>query len=224
METKTPNTEKRRPKGDITYKVSLSEEQKEVKRNCLNHKINIIVGDAGTSKTFTAAQIALDMLFKREVDRITIMRPTVSTEDIGFLPGTAKEKMEGWLMPVIENFKTLYDKNKIEKLIEEETIRILPLQFCQGVTWYNELTILDEGQNCTKEQLNMVMTRVGRGSTLLITGDTRQIQLRNKSHSGFKELIDLKGKSNQIGFHELKENYRDPVIREILELYNLETK
>lgn len=220
QEPKKKNTEKRVPKGDITYKVSLTEEQRGVKRECFNYKINIITGDAGTSKTFTACQIALDMLFKRQIDRITIMRPTVATEDIGFMPGDSRSKMEGWVIPVIENFKTLYDKNKIEKLLEEETIRILPLQFCQGVTFYNELTLLDEGQNCTKEQMNMVMTRVGRGSTLLITGDIRQNQLKNKSLSGFKELLDLQGKTSLIGFHELKENYRDPVVREVLELYN----
>lgn len=218
--TKTPNTEKRQPKGDINYKLALTDEQKDVKRGCYDFKVNVITGDAGTSKTFTACQIALDMLFKRQVDRITIMRPTVSTEDIGFLPGTAKEKMEGWLLPVIENFKNLYDKTKIEKMLEDESIRILPLQFCQGTTFYNELTILDEGQNCTKEQLNMVMTRVGRGSTLLITGDTRQVQLKTKSLSGFKELLELEGRTNLIGFHKLVENYRDPVVREILELYN----
>ena len=220
QEPKKKNTEKRVPKGDITYKVSLTEEQRDVKRECFNYKINIITGDAGTSKTFTACQIALDMLFKRQIDRITIMRPTVATEDIGFMPGDSRSKMEGWVIPVIENFKTLYDKNKIEKLLEEETIRILPLQFCQGVTFYNELTLLDEGQNCTKEQMNMVMTRVGRGSTLLITGDIRQNQLKNKSLSGFKELLDLQGKTSLIGFHELKENYRDHVVREVLELYN----
>jgi phosphate starvation-inducible PhoH-like protein len=220
QEPKKKNTEKRVPKGDITYKVSLTEEQRDVKRECFNYKINIITGDAGTSKTFTACQIALDMLFKRQIDRITIMRPTVATEDIGFMPGDSRSKMEGWVIPVIENFKTLYDKNKIEKLLEEEVIRILPLQFCQGVTFYNELTLLDEGQNCTKEQMNMVMTRVGRGSTLLITGDIRQNQLKNKSLSGFKELLDLQGKTSLIGFHELKENYRDPVVREVLELYN----
>ena len=220
QEPKKKNTEKRVPKGDITYKVSLTEEQRDVKRECFNYKINIITGDAGTSKTFTACQIALDMLFKRQIDRITIMRPTVATEDIGFMPGDSRSKMEGWVIPVIENFKTLYDKNKIEKLLEEEIIRILPLQFCQGVTFYNELTLLDEGQNCTKEQMNMVMTRVGRGSTLLITGDMRQNQLKNKSLSGFKELLDLQGKTSLIGFHELKENYRDPVVREVLELYN----
>ena len=105
-------------------------------------------------------------------------------------------------------------------MLLEETIRILPLQFCQGTTFYNEITILDEFQNCTKEQLNMVMTRVGRGSTLLMTGDLRQIQLKNKNHSGCQELLDLKGKTSLIGFHELKENYRDPVVKEILELYN----
>lgn len=220
QETKKNNTEKRQPKGEINYKVSLTEEQKEVKRNCFNFKVNIITGDAGTSKTFTSTHIALDMLFKRQVDRITIMRPTVATEDIGFLPGDTRSKLEGWLLPVIENFKMLYDKSKIEKLLEEDVIRILPLQFCQGITLYNELTILDEAQNCTKEQLNMVLTRVGRGSTLLITGDVRQNQLKNKSLSGFKELLELEGKSKLIGFHKLVENYRDPVVREILELYN----
>lgn len=221
MTERTPNKDKRVPKNDITYKLQLTEEQKEVKRNSFNYKVNIITGDAGTSKTFVACQIALDMLFKRQIERITIMRPTVASEDIGFLPGDVNDKLQGWLLPVIENFKSLYDKAKIEKLIDEGLIRILPLQFCQGVTFYNELTILDEAQNCTKEQLNMVMTRVGRGSSLLVTGDVRQIQLKNKTQSGFKELLDLNGKTNLIGFHKLTENYRDPVVKEILELYNL---
>lgn len=218
---RTENKEKRIPKNEIEYKVVLSDEQKDVKKLSNSFKINVITGDAGTSKTFIACQIALDMLFRRQVNRITIMRPTVSTEDIGFLPGSAKEKMEGWLLPVIENFKVIYDKGKIEKLLTDEVIRILPLQFCQGVTFIDEITILDEAQNCTKEQLNMVMTRVGRGSTLIIVGDLRQIQLRTKSCSGFRELLDLKTKTELIGFHTLSENYRDPVVEEILKLYNI---
>ncbi len=222
MDTKNkiPNSEKRIPKGEIKFNVSLSEEQKIIKGSCLNYKVNVLTGEAGTSKTFTACNIALDLLFKRKFDRITLMRPTVASEEIGHLPGDVKDKMLLWVLPVLENMKLLIGKEKLDKLLIDETIRILPLQFTQGVTFYKEVVILDEAQNTTKSQMSMILTRTGKESMLLISGDPRQVQLKNENNSGLKPLLNLNGKTNLINFQEFKENYRDPVVREILKLYD----
>lgn len=219
MDTKTPNSEKRIPKNDIKFNIQLSDEQKQVKASCFNYRVNVITGEAGTSKTLTACNVALDFLFKRKVDRITLMRPTVATEEIGLMPGDLNDKMMHWMLPVLENMKLLVGKQKVEKLLSDELIRILPLQFTQGVTFYKEVVILDEAQNTTKEQMSMVLTRTGKESNLIIAGDPKQVQLKNKSNSGLKPLLDIKEKTKLINYQELKENYRDPVVREILNLY-----
>jgi phosphate starvation-inducible PhoH-like protein len=213
------NTQKRVPKNDITFKVSLSSEQKQAKEVILNNKITVVSGIAGTSKTFTAVQTALDQFFKRQVNKITIMRPTVATEDLGALPGTVKEKMEMWMIPIIENMYILYDKAKIDKMIVEGDIRMLPLQFTQGITFVDEFVILDEAQNATVEQIAMVLTRLGKTSTMVLTGDENQIQLKNKSLSGLKKLILLESRIEKLGHVRLTSNHRDAIVEEIVNLY-----
>jgi IMP dehydrogenase len=141
-----------------TARKAAVEKQKEVKRNCLEYKVNVITGDAGTSKTFTACQIALDMLFKRQIDRITIMRPTVATEDIGFLPGDTRSKLEGWLLPVIENFKSLYDKNKIEKLLVCDENNIL----C-GLITYKDILKVKNNPNSNKDEIGRLLVGAALG-------------------------------------------------------------
>jgi phosphate starvation-inducible protein PhoH len=102
-------------KNPIKFQVQLNEEQKEAKQVVLNNKISVIRGSAGSGKTMLATQIALDLLFQKEVEKIVITRPTVSREDIGFLPGDIKEKMDPWLAPIYHNLYALYSKEKIEK-------------------------------------------------------------------------------------------------------------
>ena len=104
------NIEKAPPKGPVKFSLSLSEEQKEAKSQILIHPFNFIVGKAGSGKTLLACQIALDMFFKRTINKIIITRPTVSTEDNGFLPGSEKEKMEPWLVPIRSNMRKIYNK------------------------------------------------------------------------------------------------------------------
>tara|TARA_R110002020_G_scaffold448039_3_gene660681 strand:+ start:473 stop:1126 length:654 start_codon:yes stop_codon:yes gene_type:complete len=214
------NKDKRVPKSDIKFKVSLTEEQKEAKSIVLNNKISVISGVAGTSKTFTAVQIALDRFFKREVERITIMRPTVGSEDIGALPGTVDEKMSMWMIPIVENMYLLYDKAKIDSMLAEGYIRMLPLQFTQGITFVDEFVILDESQNATADQISMVLTRLGKGSRMVLTGDPAQIQLRQKGKSGLQRLIDITDKVNNLECIEMQVNHRDPIVAEIVEFYN----
>lgn len=220
MQEKLANTEKRVPKGNITFKCQLTEEQKLAKSKILESKIFVLTGIAGTSKTFLAAQCALDAFFTRKVNRITIMRPTVATEDIGHLPGNVDEKMGMWMIPIIENMYTLYDKEKIDKMIREGLIRMLPLQFGQGITFVDEFVILDEAQNATAEQIEMVLTRTGLGSQIVLTGDVNQIQLKRKVLSGLQRLLDICGDVKHLDSYELKENHRDPIVEEIIRLYN----
>lgn len=217
------NTLKRVPKNPITFKLPLTAEQKEAKRVVLDNKITVLTGIAGTSKTFLSVQIALDQLFKREVNRITIMRPTVASEDIGALPGTVDEKMAMWMIPIVENMYIMYDKVKIDKMLKEGEIRMLPLQFTQGITFSNEFVILDEAQNATVEQTSMVLTRLGKKSRMVLAGDPKQIQLKNKSTSGLQRLLNLVGNVKNLGGVALLENHRDDIVKEIVEKYNANT-
>lgn len=212
------------PKNPVNFKIQLSDEQKKAKEKVLDSTISILTGVAGTSKTFLACQIALSLHFgnRNEFSRITVMRPMVGTEDnkMGALPGTLEEKIEPWMIPIRENMYMLYDKEKIDKMFREGIIRTLPLQYCQGVTFTDEVVLIDEAQNATAQQFEMILTRLGRGSKMIFTGDPNQIQLKVKSHSGFSRLIDISKEIDAMECVHLTENYRDPIVREIIEKYN----
>ena len=135
---------KRRPKNPIKFQISLNEEQKRAKSLILDNPITVLKGMAGSGKTLVACQVALDMLFNKEVDKIIITRPTVSKEDIGFLPGDIKEKMDPWLAPIYHNLYGLYNKEKIDKEIEYGNIEIVPFAFVRGRTFVNSFIIVDE--------------------------------------------------------------------------------
>lgn len=211
---------KSKPKKEIKYKISLSEEQKEAKRLILDNKVTVLYGAAGTSKTTVAAITALDMLHKKEIDRITLVRPTVASENIGFLPGDINDKMHNWFMPVIENLHDIYDKKAIEDYLKEDRLRFLPLQFAQGVNFKNEIAIFEEAENATEVQIRMILTRICGNAKVVFTGDVAQIQLQNREQSGFARLISICDKVNGMSCFELTENRRDPIVREILEHYS----
>lgn len=207
------------PKGPIKYKVSLSSEQKEAKAQILDNTITCLTGGAGSGKTLLACNIALDLLFKRKVEKIKVTRPTVSKEDIGFLPGDLYEKMEPWIQPIYENMYTLYDKAKIDKEIQEGNIEIVPVSFMRGRTFVDSAVIVDEAQNVTFEQMEMIVTRTGRNSKVIICGDDAQIDLKKPTDTGFSFLYH--NAKNVDGLHAIKlsENYRDPIVKQLLELY-----
>ena len=115
-------TEKRKPKNPIKFKIQLNEEQKQAKEKILNNTVTLLAGSAGSGKTLLACQIALEKLFMKEVEKVIITRPTVSKEEIGFLPGDLREKMDPWVQPIYQNMFLLYDKVAIEKHINEELI------------------------------------------------------------------------------------------------------
>jgi phosphate starvation-inducible PhoH-like protein len=138
-EEKTDN-----PKGPIKFQLQLNEEQKEAKEKILSNAITILSGKAGSGKTLLACQAALDMLFKKTVNKIIITRPTVSKEEIGFLPGDLREKMEPWMQPIYSNFYQLYNKEKIDKILESGQVEIVPLAFMRGRTFLDAFIIVDE--------------------------------------------------------------------------------
>ena len=172
-------TQKRRPKNPIKFNVQLNDEQKEAKAKILSSPITVLKGMAGSGKTLVATQVALDLLFTKQIEKVVITRPTVSKEDIGFLPGNIKEKMDPWLAPIYHNLHMLYSKEKVQKLLDDETIEIVPFAFLRGRTFLNALVIVDEAQNVTHSQMETVIGRLGKHSKMVICGDLAQIDLKD---------------------------------------------
>ena len=212
------NIEKTPPKGKIKFDLTLSEEQKSAKTAILYHPYNFIMGKAGSGKTLLAVQIALDMFFTRQVNKIVITRPTVSNEDNGYLPGSLNEKMEPWLVPIRSNMRKVYNKPIIlEKMEKEENIELVSLAHFRGRTFDNACVIVDEFQNLTKPQLGMVLGRLGKKSTMILTGDPQQIDLKFSNDSAIHEVPKLKD-SQYVYSTQLRDNHRHEALDEILKL------
>lgn len=212
------NIQKNPPKGKIKFNITLSEEQKEAKTNILYHPYNFLLGKAGSGKTLLAVQVALDMYFTRQVNKIVITRPTVSNEDNGYLPGSLSEKMEPWLVPIRSNMRKVYNKPAIlEKMEKEENIELVSLAHFRGRTFDNAVVIVDEFQNLTKAQLGMVLGRLGKGSTMILTGDPQQIDLKFSNDSAVHDVPKLKS-SDHVFSITLKDNHRHEALNEVLKL------
>ena len=214
------NTAKKPPKGSIRFSLSLSPEQKSAKQAILHHPYNFIIGKAGSGKTLLACQVALDMFFKRQINKIIITRPTVSTEDNGFLPGSEREKMEPWLVPIRSNMRKVYNKPLIlDKMEKEEQIELCSLAHFRGRTFDNSIVIVDEFQNLTKSQFRMALGRIGKGSTMIFTGDNQQIDLKDKNYSAIHEVPKIDD-SQYVYKRILQDNHRHEAIDEVFELLN----
>jgi phosphate starvation-inducible PhoH-like protein len=214
------NIEKTPPKGEVKFSITLSEEQKRAKELIISKPYSFLIGFAGSGKTLVAVQIALDLYFKRKVNKIIITRPTVSTEDNGFLPGSEKEKMEPWLVPIRSNMRKVYDKPDIlTKMEEEDSIELVSLSHFRGRTFEDAVCIIDEFQNLTKAQLQMCVGRLGKNSHMIFTGDVQQIDLKIKSDSAIHDIPKVE-KSKFVNKIILTENHRHEALNEILKLLN----
>lgn len=212
------NMEKIPPKGNVKFSLILSEEQKEAKSKILTKPFNFILGKAGSGKTLLAVQIALDMFFKREINQIVLTRPTVSTEDIGFLPGTEEQKMEPWMVPIRSNMRKVYNKPDIlQKMEMDEKIELVSLAHFRGRTFDNSAVIVDEFQNLTKKQFAMVLGRLGKGSIMMLCGDRYQIDLKFSNDSAVHEVPKLRD-SKYVNEIILKDNHRHEALDEIFKL------
>lgn len=214
--------EKRIIKNSIKFKIQLNEEQKEAKEIILKNTITLLAGKAGSGKTLLACQIALDGLFRKEYEKIIITRPTVSKEEIGFLPGDLREKMDPWVQPIYQNMYMLYDKEKVDTYIKNGQIEIVPLAFMRGRTFVDAFVLVDEAQNVTNEQMEMIITRIGIRSKMIICGDDGQVDLKNKGDSGFKFLYNCSKKVKKLEGITLSTNHRDPIVDDLIKIYEEE--
>ena len=193
-----------------------------VKRN----DVTFSIGPAGTGKTFMAVAFAVSALTSKEVDRIVLCRPAVEAgENLGFLPGDLKEKVDPYLAPFYDSLGEMISVSKYKPLIADKIIEIIPLAFMRGRTLNNAFMILDEAQNATKTQMKMFLTRLGNNSKAIITGDTTQIDLPNNVKSGLVEVVDLLKNIDGIGFAHLtsKDVVRHKLVREIIDAYEAES-
>ena len=211
--------EKRRPKNPIKFQLQLNDEQKQAKSLIIDNPVVVLKGMAGSGKTLVAVQAALDMLFSKEVEKIVITRPTVAKEELGFLPGDLKEKMDPWLAPIYHNLYMLYGKEKVDKEIEYGNIEIVPFAFMRGRTFVDAFVIVDEAQNVTHDQMETVLGRLGKNSKMVICGDLAQIDLKVKKETGFSFLTRIEEQVQGFRVFALKANHRHEIVSPILKVY-----
>jgi phosphate starvation-inducible PhoH-like protein len=186
------------------------------------------VGPAGTGKTYTAVALAVRALKEKEVRKIILTRPAVeSGENLGFLPGDLKEKLDPYMQPLYDALRDMIPHEKLESYIEKGVIQIAPLAFMRGRTLDNAFVILDEAQNTTHNQMKMFLTRMGKSAKFIITGDPGQIDLPRKQVSGLKEsllaLKDINGIAQV--FLDDKDVVRHKLVRSIISAYkSIETE
>ncbi len=150
------------------------------------------IGPAGTGKTYLAVAMAVSALLSKQVSRIILTRPAVEAgERLGFLPGTLQEKIDPYLRPLYDALYEMVDPEKVEKFLERNTIEIAPLAFMRGRTLNDAFIIMDEAQNCTPEQMKMILTRQGFNSKMVVTGDPTQVDLPGGQRSGLAEVVDV---------------------------------
>jgi phosphate starvation-inducible PhoH-like protein len=181
--------------------------------------ITLLAGKAGSGKTLLACQVALDGLFRRHYEKIIITRPTVSKEDIGFLPGDLHQKMDPWVQPIYQNMYSLYGKERVQPFIDNGQIEIVPVSFMRGRTFVDSCVIVDEAQNVTNEQMEMIVTRIGLRSKMIICGDDGQVDLKGRGDSGFRFLYNQAFKVKKLESITLLQNHRDPIVDDLLEIY-----
>jgi phosphate starvation-inducible PhoH-like protein len=211
---KEPNRDR---KLDIKYKITLNEEQKEVKRLILENQIVVITGRAGCGKSLVSAQCALDFLFKKQCDQILVTRAAVEVgHSLGFLPGSLNEKFDPYLEAFQENLIKCYDKVKVEELISSKKVNALPVQFIRGKT-IDDILIVEEAQNLTKAEMLAILTRLGKSGKIIINGDNEQKDIK-EGYNGLSFVIELSKKITDIKWMKLKHNHRSDLVGKILEL------
>lgn len=185
--------------------------------------INFGVGPAGTGKTYLAVACAVESLLHDEVERILLVRPAVEAgEKLGFLPGDLSQKVDPYLRPLYDALYEMLGFETVGKLIERGTIEIAPLAYMRGRTLNNSFIILDESQNTTREQMKMFLTRLGFGSTAVITGDPSQIDLPRGQKSGLRHAIEVLDGVDGISFSFFSSTdvVRHSIVQRIVEAYS----
>lgn len=180
------------------------------------------IGPAGTGKTYTAVALAVKALKNKEIRRIILTRPAVEAgENLGFLPGDLKEKLDPYLQPLFDALRDMIPADKLKLYMDGGTIQIAPLAYMRGRTLDNAFVILDEAQNATQMQMKMFLTRMGQSAKFIITGDLTQIDLPRSRESGLQKAMHLLGKVKGIGFVHFDKGdvIRHRLVKKILEAY-----
>ncbi len=186
------------------------------------HDVNFGIGPAGTGKTYLAVACAVEALEQERIRRILLVRPAVEAgEKLGFLPGDLSQKIDPYLRPLYDALYELLGFERVEKLIERNVIEVAPLAYMRGRTLNDSFIILDESQNTTAEQMKMFLTRIGFGSTVVVTGDITQVDLPPKTRSGLKHVLKVLGDVKGISFTHFrsKDVVRHPLVQRIVEAY-----
>ncbi|RDE24115.1 PhoH family protein [Motiliproteus coralliicola] len=199
------------------------ENQNSYVRSIRELDINFGIGPAGTGKTFLAVACAVDALERDEVRRILLVRPAVEAgEKLGFLPGDLSQKIDPYLRPLYDALYEMLGFDTVTRLIERNVIEVAPLAYMRGRTLNHAFVILDESQNTTREQMKMFLTRIGFGSSAVITGDITQIDLPRGTESGLKHAMRVLDNVDGIGFTQFqaKDVVRHPLVQRIVRAYD----
>jgi phosphate starvation-inducible PhoH-like protein len=197
--------------------------QKAYLKNIFSNAVNFGIGPAGTGKTYLAVACAVEALQKERVQRVVLVRPAVEAgERLGFLPGDMVQKVDPYLRPLYDASYEMLGFERVARLIERNVIEVAPLAFMRGRTLNDAFVILDEAQNTTGEQMKMFLTRIGFGSTAVITGDITQIDLPRNQVSGMRQALEvLKGVDGiSFTYFTARDVVRHPMVQKIVEAYD----
>ena len=202
--------QKQKKTQSVTPLEAKTNNQKEYIKSIIENDVIFCTGPSGTGKSFIAAGIAAEHLFKGKIDSIVVTRPLIcSGKDIGSLPGEINEKIKPYLAPMEENLKYFLGRDKLGLYINNRQIRFEPLETMRGMTFNNSYMILDEAQNCTLEQIKMFITRIGQNSKVIINGDTKQTDLYNNIGLSIcvQKLKNVNGVGIcELGYHDIQRN------------------
>ncbi len=196
--------------------------QRRYLHNVLTHDINFGVGPAGTGKTYLAVACAVEALEKQTVQRIVLVRPAVEAgERLGFLPGDLAQKVDPYLRPLYDALYEMLGFERVDKLIERNVIEVAPLAYMRGRTLNDSYIILDEAQNTTVEQMKMFLTRIGFGSTAVVTGDVTQVDLPKNIRSGLRHVVEVlkEVKGISFTFFQARDVVRHPLVQKVVVAY-----
>jgi phosphate starvation-inducible PhoH-like protein len=197
--------------------------QKRYLRNILEHDVNFGIGPAGTGKTYLAVACAVDALLTERVRRLVLVRPAVEAgERLGFLPGDLAQKIDPYLRPLYDALYEMLGFERVAKLIDRRVIELAPLAYMRGRTLNDSFVILDEAQNTTVEQMKMFLTRIGFGSTAVITGDITQVDLPRGQLSGLRQVSEVLRDVDGISFtfFSARDVVRHPLVQRIVAAYD----
>ena len=216
---KEPNRE-RKSEIKAINNVKLNDDQKEAKRLIIENQIVVVTGAAGSGKSLVCANTALDFLKKKQINCIYNTRAAVEVgKSLGYLPGNLGEKFDPYMEALVENLnKCCTDKTEIPKLIEQEKIKAMPVQFIRGKT-IDDILIVEEAQNLTKGEMLAILTRLGKNGKIVINGDNNQVDIKTQTGeiNGLSYAIELSKNIEEIKWIKLQHNHRSDLVGKILE-------